>query len=189
MKLSRTTVLAVATATSLLVAAAVSISIMQYSRSAFSSTTANSANSWATGSVVLSDDDTGTAMFSASNLTAGQSVVKCIAVTYSGTLTSGVNVKLYGTASGALAPYLNLTVEQGTGGGFGSCSGFSGSSIYSGTVSGFATAYTNFGNGLSAFSPSANPETHVYRFTVTVQNDNNAQSKSATADYTWEAQG
>ena len=187
--LSRTAVVAVVTATSLLVAAAVSISIMQYSRSAFSATTANSANSWATGSVVLGDDDTGSAMFNASNLTAGQSVVQCIAVTYSGTLTSGVNVKLYGTASGALASYLNLTVEQGTGGGYGTCSGFSGTSLYSGTVSGFASAYTNFGNALSAFSPSANPETHVYRFTITVQVDDNAQSKSASADYTWEAQG
>ncbi len=188
-RISRRAIVAVVTVTALIAAAAVSISIMQYSRAAFSATTSNSANSWATGSVVLTDDDAGSAMFTSANMTAGQSVVKCIAVTYSGTLTSGVNVKLYGTASGALASYLNLTVEQGTGGGFGSCVGFSGSSIYSGTVSGFGSTYTNFGAGLTGFSPSANPETHTYRVTITVQNDNNAQNKTAVADYTWEAQG
>ena len=116
-------------------------------------------------------------------------MVKCIAVTYTGTLVSGVNVKLYGTASGALAQYLDLTVDQGTGGGFGSFAGFSGSQTYSGTVNAFAATYTNFGTGLAGFAPVANPETHVYRFTVTVQSNNAAQSKTATADYTWEAQG
>ena len=188
-RVSKTSVLVVVGVTVLLVVSVVSVVIMQYSRAAFTATTGNSSNSWATGSVVLSDDDSGSAMFSSSNMTAGQSVVKCIAVTYSGTLTSGVSVKLYGTSSGALASYLNLTVEQGTGGGFGSCAGFSGSQIYSGTVSGFSATYTNFGTGLTGFSPSANPETHTYRFTITVQNDNNAQNKTAAADYTWEAQG
>jgi hypothetical protein len=173
----------------LITAGGVSISIMQYSKAAFSSTTSNGPNNWATGSVVLGDDSAGTAMFNASNMTAGQSVVKCIAVTYSGTIVTGVNVRLYGTASGALAQYLNLTVEQGTGGGFSSCAGFSGSQIYSGTVSGFAATYTNFGTGLTGWSPTANPDSRTYRFTVTVQNDNNAQSKSTTAAYTWEAQG
>ena len=188
-RVPKRSIVAVAAIASLIAAAAVSISIMQYSRAAFTATTSNSSNSWATGSVVLSDDDAGSAMFSSSNMTAGQSVVKCIAVTYSGTLTSGVSVKLYGTSSGALASYLNLTVEQGTGGGFGSCAGFSGSQIYSGTVSGFAGSYTSFGTGLTGFSPVANPETHTYRLTITVQNDNNAQNKTASADYTWEAQG
>lgn len=173
----------------LVTACGVSIVIMRYSRAAFTGATANSANNWATGSIVLSDDDSGTAMFNATNMTAGQSLVKCIAVTYSGTVTSGVNIRLYGTASGALAPYLNLTVEQGTGGGFSSCTGFTGSQIYSGTVSGFAATYTNFGTGLTGWSPTATPDSRTYRVTVTVQNDNNAQSKTATADYTWEAQG
>lgn len=188
-RVPKTSIVAVAAITALVAAAAVSISIMQYSKAAFTATTSNSSSNWATGSVVLSDDDSGTAMFSSSNMTAGQSVVKCIAVTYSGTLTSGVSVKLYGTSSGALASYLNLTVEQGTGGGFGRCTGFSGSQIYSGTASGFSSTYTGFGAGLTGFSPSANPETHTYRFTITVQNDNNAQNKTATADYSWEAQG
>jgi hypothetical protein len=169
-------------------AALVSVSVMNYSRAAFTATTSNTSNNWSTGSVALSDDDSGTAMFNASNLTGGQSVVQCIKVTYSGSVTPAT-IKLYGTSSGALAPYLNLTIEQGTGGSFGSCAGFSGSQIYSGTVNGFSSTYTNFGNGLSAWSPSSTPDSKVYRFTVTVQNDNNAQSKSASADFTWEAQG
>jgi hypothetical protein len=186
---SRSSIAVVLGLVAFLTAAGVSVTIMQYSRAAFSASTSNSANNWATGSVVLSNDSSGTAMFSATNMTAGQSVVKCIAVTYSGTLTSGVAVRLYGVAAGALAPYLNLTVEQGTGGGYSSCTGFSGSQIYSGTVSGFAATYTNFGTGLTGWAPGTNPDSRTYRFTVTVQNDNNAQSKSATADYTWEVQG
>ncbi len=168
-------------------AALVSVSVMSYSRAAFTATTSNTANSWSTGSVVLSDDDSGTAMFNASNLTGGQSVVQCIKVTYSGSVTPA-SIKMYGTSSGALAPYLNLTIEQGTGGSFGSCAGFSGSQIYSGTVSGFSSTYTSFANGLTAWSPSSTPDSKVYRVTVTVQNDNNAQSKTANADFTWEAQ-
>jgi hypothetical protein len=186
--LSRRAATVIVVVSALAVSAIVSVSVLQYSRAAFTATSANTANSWSTGSVAISDDDTGTAMFNASNMTGGQSIVACIKVTYSGTVTNGVAVKLYGTSSGALAPYLNLTIEQGTGGSFSSCAGFSGSQIYSGTVSGFSSSYTSFASGLAGWSPSSTPDSKVYRFTITVQNDNNAQSKTASADYTWEAQ-
>jgi hypothetical protein len=189
-RISKRAALAIVMCVALATAAAVSMSIMQYSKAAFSSTTSNTANSWTTGSVTISDDDSGTAMFNATGLTGGSSVQHCIKVTYTGSVTAGVSIAIYGTSSGSLGPYLNLTIDQGTGGTFASCAGFSsGGTIYSGTVSNFASTYTNFGNGLAAWNPVSTPDNRVYRFTVTVQNNNAAQGLTASADYTWEAQG
>jgi hypothetical protein len=168
----------------------VTMGVLNTSRAAFSTSTADGANNWATGTVALSDDDGGSVMFNASNLTGGASLSKCITVTYSGSVTTGVTTGLYGSASGALADYLDLTIEEGTGGGFSSCTGFTASStVYSGEVDDFASAHTNWATRRNTgWTPAANPSTRVFRFTVAVQNDNAAQNKTATATYTWEAQ-
>jgi hypothetical protein len=170
--------------------------IWQASYSAFSATTANPTNNWAAGNIALSDDDTNTAMFNASNLKPTSTGTKCIAVTSTGSLAS--TVKLYGTTystTNALASSLNLTVTQGTGGGFGSCTGFTplgtGSSVYSGTLSAFAAAETNFGNGLGTWAPTGiGSETRVFQFTYTLDPNtpNTAQSGTAAIGFTWEAQ-
>src|SRR2546428_377185 len=105
--------------------------------SAFSSTTSNSGNSFSAGTVVISDNDSNSAMYSVSNAKPGDSASACITVTYSGSLAA--NVKLY-TAStiGSLGSHLTLVVTQGTGTvSFGSaCTNFtpdgSGSQIYNG---------------------------------------------------------
>ncbi len=188
--ISKLTVVCVALLASTLAAGTVTFTVLQTSRAAFTASTDDGANNWTTGSVALSDDDGGSVMFNATNLAGGASLVKCIAVTYSGTLTSGVSVKLHGTASGALGDYLDLTIEEGSGGGFGSCAGFTANStIYNGEADDFATSHSNWSNGLATgWSPNANPTTSVFRFTVAVQSDNNAQSKTASATYTWEAQ-
>jgi hypothetical protein len=167
--------------------------IWRTSSALFSGTTSNPTNSWATGNVSLSDDASSTALFNSATdgtLTGGQTLTRCIKVTYTGGVTSGVSVKLYGTATGALAPYLNLTVDQGTGGAFGNCTGFSVTSagIYSGTVSGFATANTNFASGAGSWAPSSTGATMTYRFAITVQNTSSAQNLVASGGFTWEAQ-
>lgn len=101
---------------------------------------------------------------------------------------------LYGVSGGSgLDAYLDLVVEEGTavsGGIFDNCTGFiSGATIYTGgTLADFAVAHTNFGNGAGTWVPSANPESRVYRFTVTLQDNNAAQTLGATATFTWEAQ-
>jgi hypothetical protein len=166
------------------------------SYSAFSATTANPTNNWAAGNLALSDDDSNTAMFNASNLKPTSTGTKCIAVTSTGSLAS--TVKLYGTAyatTNGLASSINLTVTQGTGGGFGTCTGFTplgtGSSVYSGTVAGFAAASTNFGNGLGTWAPTGTgSETRVFQFVYTVDpaTPNSAQSGTAALGFTWEAQ-
>jgi hypothetical protein len=104
-------------------------------------------------------------------------------------LTRNVGVQTYGTASGALAPYLTLTVERGTGGSFASCAGFTlESSIYSGLLSAFNTTVTDYASGVGGWAASASPATKTYRITLTLADNNNAQDKTAAGTFTWEAQ-
>jgi hypothetical protein len=166
------------------------------SYAAFSATTANPTNTWAAGTVALSDDDSNTAMFTAANLKPAATGTKCIAVTSTGTLPSAV--KLYGTAptsTNGLAGYLNLTVTQGTGGGSGSCTGFtplgSGASVYTGTLAAFGSTATSYATGLGSWTPTGTgSETRVFQFTYTLDpaTPNTAQGGTAAIGFTWEAQ-
>ncbi len=179
-------------------------------QAAFSGTTSNGTNTWAAGQVRLSDDDgnggnAASVMFDVSGLTPGQSGERCIVVTYDGDLAA--DVRLYATTSGpaSLAPYLELTVESGTGGSFAgagggtdSCQGFSGIAAFStttpaasaGTLLAFGQAHTSFGAGVGSWGPAAGApgQSRVYRFRYTLKDDNAAQGRSATATFTWEAQ-
>jgi hypothetical protein len=157
---------------------------------AFSDTTDNAGNTWSAGTVALTDNDFGSAMFTASDMAPGTPVIKCIVVSYSGTLTPS-DVNLYGVVSGGngLDAYLDLTIEEGSGGTFTDCTGFASSStIFTGTLANFAVTHDNFSNGAGVWNPAANPELKTYRFTVTLQDNNLAQGLNATATFTWEAQ-
>jgi hypothetical protein len=163
--------------------------IVTHSEAAFSDTTDNTSNTFATGSVVLSDDDGGsTAMFTATDMTAAVPVVECITVTYSGSLVPA-QVKLYGTTSGALAPYLDTTIEVGSGGSFGDCTGFTPSgTIFNDTLANFSTGHFDWTSGQAVFTATTNPDARTLRFTVTVQDVPAAQGQAAAADFTFEAQ-
>jgi hypothetical protein len=161
--------------------------ILTFSRAAFSDTTSNASNNWAAGDVVIGDDDDTSAMFGIGNMAPGDSVVKCIAVTYSGSLPNA-DVSLYGTSGGSLDAYLDLTIERGTGGSFSDCTGFSGSPVFSDTLEYFSSNHINFGNGITGWSPSSTPVSQTYRFTLTLQNNDLAQGLSTTGTFTWEAQ-
>ena len=169
--------------------------VWQASQAAFTATTSNPTNNWSAGSVALSDDDSNTAMFAASNLKPGSTGQKCIAVTSTGTLPA--TVKLYATGAArtnGFDSYLNLTVEQGTGGGFSSCTGFTAGGgagqSYTGTLAGFTSTYQNFGTGLGTFAPTGSgPQTATYRFTYTVDSatPNSAMNGTAASGFTWES--
>jgi hypothetical protein len=164
-----------------------SLLVWNASSSAFQATTTNGTNSWAAGTVAISDDDSGSAMFNATGLKPGDTGAKCILVTYGGSLAA--TVKLYSAVTGTLGQYLDLTVEQGTGGTSSGCGSFAAeSTLYSGTLSGFGTAATNFANGVGSWTPGGAGATKAYRFTYTLQNNNAAQGLSASATFTWEAQ-
>ncbi|OIH96610.1 MULTISPECIES: hypothetical protein [unclassified Curtobacterium] len=177
-----------------LVASGAVVSTASYS--AFSATTVNPTNNWTAGTVALTDDDSNTALFTATNLKPGSTAANCITVTSTGSLPS--TVKLYGTNASTtnnLAANLNLTVEQGTGGGAGSCTGFTpaatSGTLYTGTVAGFGSTSTNFASGVGTWAPGGgSSEARVYRFTYTVASGapNTVQGGTASLGLTWEAQ-
>jgi len=171
--------------------------VWQASYAAFSATTSTPTNNWSTGTVALSDDDSNSAMFTASALAPGSTASKCIVVTSSGTLAS--TVQLYGTgktATNSLDTYLDLVVVQGTGGSFaGGCTGFTpdagAANTFTGTLAAFATAYTNFSTGFGTFAPTgASTQTKVYKITYTLNasTPSSAQGSTAAIGLTWESQ-
>ncbi len=152
-------------------------------------TSGSDASSADTSPVAIGSDDIGIAVFDGSLMAAGDTLQSCIVLTYLGTdLPSGVS--LYGSASGdGLGAYLDLTIEVGSGGHFGDCEGFTPSAtVFSGTLAGFADAHTNFANGLQAWAPAGGLESRTYMFTVSLQDDNGAQGKTAAANIIWETQ-
>jgi camelysin-like metallo-endopeptidase len=162
--------------------------------SAFSSTTVNPGNTFTAGTVTLTDNDSDAALYNATNQVPGVNTVKCIKLTYSGTLDA--DVKIYTTSSvNASAQYINLTIEKGTSdtSTFPNCGTFtSQSTLYSGTLSNFAATKNSYANGIVAYPGAATKwitsDTLVYRFTVSLQDDNNAQgANSGSHVYTWEA--
>ena len=168
---------------------------------AFSSTTSNSGNSFAAGTVTLSDNDSNSAMLALTAGKPGDSDTSCIRVSYTGSLPA--SVRLYGATTGTgLDAYLNVTVTRGTISGtptFDSCTGFTADStdylgsgngvIYSGTLQGFADNYTAGivdPTSSSAESWTTN-ETHDYKIVVTLADNNDAQGLNAGQTFTWEA--
>jgi hypothetical protein len=172
--------------------------VAQSSYSAYSATTVNPTSNWATGTVALTDDDANTAAFTASNLKPGATGSRCIVVSSTGTLPAAV--KLYGTAAAttkALASSINLSVTQGTGGSFGSCTGYtplaSGSSVYTGTLADFGANATSFATGVGSWNTAGvatGAETRTYQLTYTVNPNatNDTQGGTAALGFTWEAQ-
>ena len=166
--------------------------------SAFSGTTSNAGNSFATGTVSISDNDGSGTLLSLSNAMPGTTTTGCIKVTYGGSLDA--DVKLFGTVSGGLAPYLTLKVTRGSDSGtFPSCNftpdsrdyiGQGAGVVYNGNLSSFPGTYAagitdpDNGGGTETWT---NAEVHAYKLEVTLQNNASAQGQSANASFTWEA--
>lgn len=184
----RLTAVITAAAASLLL---VGLGLARVSEAGFSATTDNPGDAWSSGTVILTDDDTGAAMFATATdglLDGGSTQANCLTVTYNGTLTTDITVRVHSAATGTLAPYLDLTMEEGTGGGAGSCAGFAPErTLYSGTLSGFATTHDSFADGAGDWKPGSTGAAKVYRITTTVRNVPAAQNTAATATFTWEA--
>ena len=174
----------------------VSFLVASVSRAAFIDTTDGTGNIVGAGTVDLVDDDSGSVMFNVSTLVPGDTVTNCIVVTYQGTVPDPSAVKLYSggfTDSGDFADYLNLTIDEGTGGSFGDCTGFvSSSTIESGgTLTDFDTAHTGYGTGAGVWDPSSTPESRTYRvsFELDAATPDAEEGESVSAlVFTWEVQ-
>lgn len=165
---------------------------------AFSSTTTNAGNTITAGTVAIADNDAGAAMYSITNAKPGESVSRCIKVTYTGSLDADVHIYTTSTI-GALGQYVELTITPGsqTTPTFPSCTGFtpdSGGALYTGTLANFATAKNSYANGVvdypGAGTKWAANESVVYQVTATLQSSAPEAAQGATTGahtFTWEA--
>ena len=181
--------------------------VMGWTWSMFTATRDAGSNSFATGTVVIGDNDGSAAILAISGGLPGAFDEGCITVDYSGTLPA--TVKLYGTQTAAstpsLAQYLDLRITRGTfsnAPSFDACSTFTPDAtdyagagngvIYSGTLANFNGAHSGFANGLTDPAASAEvwttSETYVYQVRVTVQNNAAAAGLNVTQTFSWEAQ-
>lgn len=172
--------------------AAVGVLLVQGSSAAFTASTDSQGNVVESGTVVLTNDGAGTAMFNVGNLNGGQTVTRCINVAYDGSLTS--DIKLHGVTSGELAGGLATTVEVGSGAAGGAsfgCTGFvaGGAALFSGSLADFGTSHGSYATGIGGFANATEGASKSYKITMTVSNAAQYQGKGAGVDFTWEAQG
>jgi hypothetical protein len=162
--------IAVTAATPVAMIAAAAL-IWQSSYAAFSGTTRNSGNDWSTGSVALTDDDSGSARFQVANMLPGQSETKCVKVTAT-TTTDGV-VKAYivnpVTSSSGLENYIKVTVAAGTGGTFADCSAFvqSGANVVTNAPLSQLYLANSYANGVGGWTVASGTQERTYQFTWT----------------------
>lgn len=173
------------------------ISVLGTSSAAFQGTTKNETDSWAAGTVTLTDDDSQSAMFTVTNMVPGDAAERCIEVEYTGSSSDITPIKLYttiGTNVDNFADYINLTVEQGSGATFGNCSQFVASPttplIDSQPLSTVASSHSNFATGVGSFKPTSGSTKVSFRFSVELDTatPNTSQGDSAGATFTWEIQ-
>jgi hypothetical protein len=169
----------------------IALLVVTSSRQAFVAQNDNVSNQVTAATIDLADNDAGTAMFAnVTGLMPGTDVDRCIDVTYTGSV-DPTAVLLYVNAAptGTLGPYLDLTIDIGadTADAYRSCTSFvSSATLYSGTLSGFASTYGNYATGLSTWDPTGSPETRTFRFRLSVQNDPAAEGLTSTFGFSWE---
>jgi hypothetical protein len=176
--------------------------IWQGSNAAFSATTDNTNDTWATGNLVLTNNGgVGTvysgstaALFAEGNRKPGDTGFKCITVNSGGSLPG--NLRLYrgaitGTNGTALAGFINVTVDAvvatPTTNVQADCVGYTGGSAggtFSGTLNSMPTTYA----AATGVAVAGGTQRIVYRigWTINAAADNSVQSSSAIANLNWE---
>jgi hypothetical protein len=173
---------------------------------AFTATTSSSGNEVDTGSVTLGTNAAGSAIFFMPNAKPGDSVTKCIQVSYTGTINALVSLYAGANSVGALGPYVNMTITQGTQAtpSFPSCTGFTVQTdsahptgvLYSGTLANFAAIHNTYANGVTADPNDGTVgwdagDTLVYQFQVTLDPSTPASAEGQSTGpvtFDWQAQ-
>jgi len=134
--------------------------------------------------VALFDDDGGTAMFTAADrLAPGRPEAACVRVGADSARAGDVVTFAATGVSGALADHLTVTLAAGDGGRFGDCSGFTGSTLWTGTLRGLGAA--SAGGGIpTGWQPERDP-VRSFRVTVVVDPALSQQGLTAHADLSW----
>jgi hypothetical protein len=169
--------------------------VLQVSSAAFTDTTESAGNSWAAGTVALSDSRGGSAMFAATNMVPGDGETQCIDVTYDGTVTPAQAIALHAsvTESGVgggngLGDDLDVVLQVGAAG-TDCASGEAGTTVFEGTLAGFGAAASLDTGWTPDAEGSASDMSRPFRFSIVLGDDtpNDAQGDGATATFTWSA--
>lgn len=165
--------------------------VASVTRAAWTDTTDNPGNSWDTGTVLLTDDDAGVAMFSATNMIPGDVVTNDITVINESSVP--LDVRLYGASLTSdpsdpvgtdLAAHLNLEIGTTLGG----------TDVYTGTLANFASTHTGFASGTPAIGldilANTPADRQIYYFSVELDGaaPEGLQGTGATIDFVWEGQ-
>ncbi|KQR46649.1 hypothetical protein ASF82_04195 [Frigoribacterium sp. Leaf164] len=160
------------------------------SYAAFSDTTENAGNSWATGKVAISDDDEGQALFEVAGLLPGDTGSNCLTVTADTSAASTVRLYASDTVDlDALGSSLAVVVERGAP--EATCERFvpGGDILFAGTLADLATS-TSFADGVGDWSVPAGTTDSLWRVTYHLADDatNALQEAEAATTFVWEAQ-
>jgi hypothetical protein len=156
----------------------------------FTASSANPSNTFATGTLTMSNSADNAAVLTASNLRPGNSATGTVDIANTGSLSGAFTLgksSLTDSDSGnPLSGKLNVVVDD--------CGAFSGSTAptcgdsddvtkYTGTLSDMSTS----GHGVAALGTFASNDKHRYRFNVTLDGTagNAYQGDSSTAAFTW----
>jgi hypothetical protein len=165
----------------------------------FSATTQNAGNEISTGTVAISDNDLGSALYTITGAKPGDTVSRCIKTTYTGSLPSDVHLYTTSTA-GVLAQYVDVKITQGTATtAFPGCGDFAADShgvVFSGTLAGFETTRSSYATGIDT-DPVVPSQTDwvtgnsvVYKIDATLQSgtpDSGQGASSGVHAFIWEA--
>lgn len=174
--------------------------VWQGSTAAFTAKTRNAGNSWSSGQVVLTDDDQGRAGFTVTNLIPGDTGQRCIRVTSESNVAGEVRayVENLATSARGLEDYIFLQVQQGTGGSFESCDGFTPTpgALPAQPLSTLARVNTDYASGGARWQTSGTAgESRVYRGTwrfdttgLTQAQVDALQGSQVSIDLVWELQ-
>jgi hypothetical protein len=176
--LSRSTARAFAAAISALLIATL---VVNRSSDALTAEGTAAASTISSGTISLTDDDEGRALFDLSAMAPGRPVIRCLEVRYDGSILP-VDLVMKAEANGTLADYLDVTVDEGSGGSFETCEGFSIiRPVFAGTLGELAADdWIPLGRMVNT------GDVRHYRIRMALQDTTDALGQSATADFIWE---
>lgn len=155
--------------------------VVTFSNRALDPTGTVAAGSLTSGTISLVDDDQGRSLFDLTDMAPGRPVVHCIEVVYEGTIVP-VELAMRSEATGDLTRYLDVMIEDGKGGGFGDCAGFSASEeVFAGTLEELAASgWLSLGDIVNAGDAVS------FRISFDLQDRQEALGRAANASFVWE---
>ncbi|WP_030156867.1 hypothetical protein [Glycomyces sp. NRRL B-16210] len=151
------------------------ILIYQVSRSAFTADTETGSSTFSATSIDLTNDRSGSSVFTAGDLVPGDSDSGAVAVTYTGGADAAVRMYTTDNDDSGLAAHLDMVITDDAGG------------TWNGTLAELQGS-TDFGSGLLEHSMSDEDTiTYTIAFTLNSNAPNSAQGASAATTFVWEA--